>query len=814
MRYDHILLTGRDTPALIKERYETRLPEATPRIYLACGSPAPEWELIEESARWLTDATGSFMGLSVSLPGTLDNISVRKLHRAGFSFLEVAFSSSSAEAFDRRAATPGASEHVRRWLARLMEEQWADRSEDGSRSFPFVRLEARLALDPVSSDGHDAFDGFFRRFGRILHRVQLELWPRKTRRGVPVVAPFHQLTGALVHVLRNHAGRWGEDWPSIGVQSDTGLPLCLLAAHPDLLPYFRLTPGDCRPLDKKGALPSPPCRACAVAKWCSSGRKTGGGPGGVPLEWEAQLSPFSRLPEGLIARADGDSPDAGSRNALYAPRMDPQHFAAIGADSALWETACLPRVHVTPADALGTSDRAPLFPVLLVRLPGYSAEERESSTAFPPLSLIRLGSILSRAGFPVAVVDLAAEAASLGLLGGHDEATMEEMVNFCRGRLEREEQRSRGFAMLAMSVDTGNGLAIARQLLATTQLSTFCVIGGRGVPDGASLLRVMPQLDFAVEGEGDAALLALCSILAQRREPRAVPGLSYRHAGTTVRMPAAHQDLNLIAPPVLDWVRRELYRDAIFPFNRQDVVPYLFVRGCPYHCAYCADYTAGNIRLRDPVLVADDIQVMVEEYGYNKLLFLNTLINSSPRYLSRFLTVMEERGLDFQWADSAKAVGLSGRDLGRLRERGCIALTWGIDSASRRMSALMRKGIDLDAAAGILRESHDAGISNVVNLIVGLPHEGSTDVEETKVWLEAHRPFVSHINLMEYIHFPASLIYRYPDRWNLRPVGERGFDEIGGLKWSEKQKVSHQAWQMLNRVVVELGYRRTTGSDS
>ena len=117
-------------------------------------------------------------------------------------------------------------------------------------------------------------------------------------------------------------------------------------------------------------------------------------------------------------------------------------------------------------------------------------------------------------------------------------------------------------------------------------------------------------------------------------------------------------------------------------------------------------------------------------------------------------------------------------------------LSWGIDVGSRRMARLMRKGIDLDEAAVILRASHEAGIVNQINLIVGMPHETDADVEETMQWIERVGGWVERILVARCNYYGSSLLGTHPERYGLRhsPDG-RGVDVPGGVSWEDHVRV-------------------------
>ncbi|MBP7127075.1 radical SAM protein [Myxococcota bacterium] len=187
------------------------------------------------------------------------------------------------------------------------------------------------------------------------------------------------------------------------------------------------------------------------------------------------------------------------------------------------------------------------------------------------------------------------------------------------------------------------------------------------------------------------------------------------------------------------------------------------------------------MRMRDPALVIAHLERMVETSECRNFVFLNTLINASPRYLDDLTDRLLEARLPIRWVDSAKPRNLTRDQLQRLRLAGCEVLIWGIDAASRRMNRRMTKGFDLDEATRILQWTHEAGIRSVVNLIAGLPGETDEDVDEALDWMARHRPFVGHLNIMPYRFDSNSRIHLNPGEFGIRITADgRGYSEEGG----------------------------------
>ena len=125
---------------------------------------------------------------------------------------------------------------------------------------------------------------------------------------------------------------------------------------------------------------------------------------------------------------------------------------------------------------------------------------------------------------------------------------------------------------------------------------TVVVMGGPNYPidagEQAAYLTRHPEIDFFVDGEGEAAFTALYRALLEvdfdaerlKREGPQVPGVHYVIDGHFVGGPPAPRILELerIPSPYLTGLLDEFFDDKLTPMIQT-------TRGCPYSCTFCHD---------------------------------------------------------------------------------------------------------------------------------------------------------------------------------------------------------------------------------
>ena len=107
---------------------------------------------------------------------------------------------------------------------------------------------------------------------------------------------------------------------------------------------------------------------------------------------------------------------------------------------------------------------------------------------------------------------------------------------------------------------------------------------------------------------------------------------------------------------------------------------------------------------------------------------------------------------------------------------GCVALSWGFESGDPQVLHSARKGgiLDPKEKEQLLRCSSDAGISNHLFIITGLPNETEQQFMETCRFLERNIRYIDSIEAYAFQLRPGTHCHKYPGAYGLVPTA---------LKW-------------------------------
>ena len=262
--------------------------------------------------------------------------------------------------------------------------------------------------------------------------------------------------------------------------------------------------------------------------------------------------------------------------------------------------------------------------------------------------------------------------------------------------------------------------------------------------------RLFDYVDYVALDAGERPLLCLLDLAAGKREPDRLCRTFTRREGKVVYLDGAGEadvpfeetgtptyrglDLSryLSIVEVLNPMHR-LWSDG--RWNKLTVA-----HGCYWKpCAFC-DVGLDYIKRYEPASaerLADQVESLVAETGQTGFHFVDEA--APPSRLADLALTLLERGRRISWWGNIRFEAAFTPDLCRLlAASGCIAVSGGLETASDRLLALMKKGVTVAQAARVTHALTRAGIMVHAYLMYGFPTETPRETVET---LERVRQF-------------------------------------------------------------------------
>ena len=252
--------------------------------------------------------------------------------------------------------------------------------------------------------------------------------------------------------------------------------------------------------------------------------------------------------------------------------------------------------------------------------------------------------------------------------------------------------------------------------------------------------RVFDCFDYVTLDAGERPLLALLDHLAGRRSRSRLVRTFVRDADS-----GAVRYINFVEPevpfadcgtPTWDGLPLDRYLSLLDMLNPMHRLwsdgrwnKLTVAHGCYWKkCSFC-DVSLDYISRYDVAtasLLVDRIEAIVDETGQSGFHFVDEA--APPKALKALADELLRRNLSISWWGNIRfektfSPGLC--DL--LAESGCIAISGGLEVASDRLLALMKKGVSVDQVARVTHGFSDAGILVHAYLMYGFPTQTVQD---------------------------------------------------------------------------------------
>lgn len=398
-----------------------------------------------------------------------------------------------------------------------------------------------------------------------------------------------------------------------------------------------------------------------------------------------------------------------------------------------------------------------------------------------PFGLAQLAAVVGRAGHLVQVLDCNAWRPSEAQLD--DVLRADDWQVIAIGGLVTSYGYIKEFVRRARRVSPGSRIVVG---------------GGVVTPIPRQVLGFLPEVDFAVIGEGYATFPELLEAIDDGTTDFGdIPGIAWRTPRAGIALNENRrllEDVDALPFPAWEMFPLEVYfansglllsEEAMLSERRLE---FCCSYGCPYHCKYCfhlglsgeldivgsgpqrdvAISAKRKVRWHSPAYVVELAGYCRERFGADFISFLDENFVALDRFtrgkwIDEFEALWHRAGLTprcirkgqphdgdcrgVHWGTTCHP-NLAGVDLlKRLRALGCSHLDFGFESFSDAVLKAAGKGATKKSNLDALAAARKAGIRAIPNQIIGFPNESFESIlESLDVWCKTGiraRPFLA-----------------------------------------------------------------------
>ena len=337
-----------------------------------------------------------------------------------------------------------------------------------------------------------------------------------------------------------------------------------------------------------------------------------------------------------------------------------------------------------------------------------------SHPPFIPLGIGYLGAVCEKAGYDVNVIDCQAE-----------------RLDFAGFRKRIAQTDADVVGMTSTTLTYKSALENARIAKEELPECTTVLGGCHATFWDENALNECPSLDIVVRREGEVTFVELLGKLSSKSSLNGVLGITYRKKdGRIVR----NEDRPFIENlDDLPFPAHHLLPLKAFHVVGKTIFPLTTSRGCVYWCDFCTAVRmfGKRYRMRSPKNVVDEIEQIHNKYGQSQFTFYDDAFTVDPKRVVQICDEIQRRKLAIQWDCETRVDMVSRELLQKMRDAGCMATWFGVESGSPSVLEKMHKKIRLDQTRLAFRAARDVGLMTVASVVLGFPGETEQTAWET-----------------------------------------------------------------------------------
>jgi radical SAM superfamily enzyme YgiQ (UPF0313 family) len=222
-------------------------------------------------------------------------------------------------------------------------------------------------------------------------------------------------------------------------------------------------------------------------------------------------------------------------------------------------------------------------------------------------------------------------------------------------------------------------------------------------------------------------------------------------------------DLDKLPFPAFHLVDINLYKPNVYTCKGSKTATIMTSRGCPGTCIYCASHKVlgRGFRPNSPEYVLTMIQHLVDTYNVNHIIFEDDVFTYDKERAKKICRGLIEKGLNkkIQWCCFSRVTSAEEELFQLMKESGCYAVSFGIESGSDLMLKNMKKGTTVTLNRRGLELCKKVGMRSIAFFVFGTPGETKETIEETIQFALETRPTMAFSNILS--PYPGTELFEY-----------------------------------------------------
>ena len=158
-------------------------------------------------------------------------------------------------------------------------------------------------------------------------------------------------------------------------------------------------------------------------------------------------------------------------------------------------------------------------------------------------------------------------------------------------------------------------------------------------------------------------------------------------------------------------------------------------KGCVARCPFCHRWDRGY-RHWEVDRIIENVQYLIDRYNVGFIGFGDENFGSDRRKTDEFIERIKELDVLYQ-VTGVRCRSVDPDVLSRLKESGCVAMYYGMETGSPDILNIMEKNTDLEDNINAALWTYEAGIYTIYQMVLGMPGENPQTVAETSKFIQS-----------------------------------------------------------------------------
>jgi anaerobic magnesium-protoporphyrin IX monomethyl ester cyclase len=249
------------------------------------------------------------------------------------------------------------------------------------------------------------------------------------------------------------------------------------------------------------------------------------------------------------------------------------------------------------------------------------------------------------------------------------------------------------------------------------------------------------NVDIAVIGEGEYAMLDVAQAFEGKKQLIEVQGIAFRQNGKVVLNASRPliENLDELPYPAYDLADMEQYLNPkkIGYRSFQDrAMPMITSRGCPFNCCFCAVHLhmGQKFRAHSAKYVLDHIQLVVDKFKVKNIFFEDDNLTLDIKRFEAICDGIIERKIKIGWEtpNGVRADCLNLELLKKMKQSGARSIFVGVESGVQQiLDNVICKSLDLNRVVQFAKDAKQIGLKTGAFYIIGFPGETKQNMQRT-----------------------------------------------------------------------------------